>query len=269
MRRLIILLFTFLAACNSKQDTNKKLSTNDSTITRDKKNNEADSIIISERIDGPANVRDTVGGKVLFSFNDNIPVTTTDAENKWLQVGVVVDLSKEQMSKLLIAKGSEIIVEGKEIGHTVEDVSLQGAFETEGKLKGELVGYTSMSNLRKNTIPENVFSEIVNSGEQLNVTAFEQFLKDFQFQSFDSLLSGFKAYEIDENWIDDPSPLLRLWIFFRDDKFYGVFHSRHLSLNSTRTYKTKRGFYFSTTGGDEKIDKKLIEAFNSFIVQVD
>ncbi len=137
------------------------------------------------------------------------------------------------MDKLMITKGSKLYVDGKEIGHTIKDVPLQGAFETERKLKGELVGYTSISNIRANTFPENAFMEIINSnGNSLATNQFQKFFKNFEFRSFDSLMPHFKAYEIDENWIDDPSPLLRLWILFKDDKFYGVFHSRPLPLNS-------------------------------------
>jgi hypothetical protein len=63
--------------------------------------------------------------------------------------------------------------------------------------------------------------------------------------------------------------MLRLWLIFKDDKFYGVCHSRVLNLNGASTVKMKRGFYFTTLSQDCKINKELIDAFNSYIVQVD
>ena len=272
MKLLITIVFLFVVACNSKSDakaTSEPVPSDTSTKTPDDKLVN-DTIITSERIDGPANIRDTVNGKIIFSLNDKIAVAATEPQNKWLQVGVIADLSQKQMDSLFIAKGSKIIVDGKEVGQAVENIHLNGAFKSNEGLKGELIGYTFSSNIKSNTIPENVFSIIVNSASStLTINDFKQFLKDFQFNEYDGLLTHFKAFEIDENWIDDPSPLLRLWLLFQGDKFYGVFHSRPLALNGAKTMKVKRGFYFSTFSQVDKTNEELINAFNSFIVQVD
>jgi hypothetical protein len=270
MKFFTISLLLIFISCNSKKSIDTGSRPIDTVVKNSAERQLKDCVIISERIDGPANIRDTINGDLLYSLNDKVAVTTTDTANKWLQVGVIIDVTKEQMDKLMITKGSKLYVDGKEIGHTIKDVPLQGAFETERKLKGELVGYTSISNIRANTFPENAFMEIINSnGNSLATNQFQKFFKNFEFRSFDSLMPHFKAYEIDENWIDDPSPLLRLWILFKDDKFYGVFHSRHLPLDNARVYKTKRRFYFSTFSDDVTTNKNLVDAFNSFIVQVD
>ncbi len=261
MRSLLFLITFFIGACNSK---NK-----DKTATRPVSNSDADSIIISERIDGPANIREANNCKLLFTLNDNIAVSANNPKNEWLKIGVFVDLTQEQMNSLSILKGSKIFVDSKEVGQATENIQLASAFKGSDGLKGELVGYSSISNIKPTTIPENAFTTIANNPSALTIANFEGFLKDFQFNDYDGLLPNFKGYEIDESWIDDPSPLLRLWLLFEDDKLYGVFHSRPLKLNSINTKRVERGFYYSSFRVDEKINKDIINAFNSFIVQVD
>ena len=41
---------------------------------------------VGERINGPANIRDTVNGNVLFSLNDGVLIETSPAINKWLKI---------------------------------------------------------------------------------------------------------------------------------------------------------------------------------------
>jgi len=262
MRSFVIVITLFIGSCNSKN--------NDKTATTPIRNSITDSIIISERIDGPANIREAINGKLLFTLNDNVAVSANEPQNKWLKVGVFADLTQEQMNSLSISKGSKIFVDGKEVGQATENIQLISTFKSNDGLKGELVGYSSISNIKPTTIPEDAFTTIANNNPSaLTITSFKRFLKDFQFNDYDGLLPNFKGYEIDESWIDDPSPLLRLWLLFEGEKLYGVFHSRPLKLNATKTTKVERGFYYSAFRDDEKINKDIINAFNSFIVQVD
>jgi len=65
---IVILIFI---ACNSKRE-NSEAILSDSTSQIKVPKTDVDTIIISERIDGPANIRDTISGRLLFSLNDNI-----------------------------------------------------------------------------------------------------------------------------------------------------------------------------------------------------
>ena len=262
MRLLIITIILIFASCNSKK--------NDKTTGLPIDKSFTDSIIISERIDGPANIRDVANGKLLFTLNDNVVVSANEPQDKWLKIGIFADLTQKQMDNLSISKGSKIFVDGKEVGQATDDLQLVSAFKSNNGLKGELVGYSSISNIKPNTIPENAFTAIINdSSLALTINDFKHFLKDFQFNDYDGLLPNFKGYEIDENWIDDPSPLLRLWLLFKGGRLYGVFHSRPLKLNVKKTIKVERGFYYSFFEDNEETNKALINSFNSFIVQVD
>lgn len=226
--------------------------------------------IIGERIDGPANVRDQENGKLLFVLQDNVHVAATEPNRQWVQVGLFVDVSKEQAKHFRIEKGSPILVKGKTVGTAASAIHLSGISTANDGNFGELTGFTSISNIRPGTIAENIFTEIFNhSPDSLTKKDLSRFLVDFEFQDFNGLLHQFNGYEIDENWIDDPSPLLRLWLIFEGDRFYGVFHSRSMQLNGATTSRVERGFYFSTVSKDKKKNIELIEAFNAYISQVD
>lgn len=258
MKPLFLLIPLLVVSCNLKKVDNPAAEP------------ARDSLIIAERIDGPANIRDTISGSLLFTLNDNVVVSATEPQNKWLKIGVLVDLTQKQMDNLLISKGSKLYVEGKEIGVAAGPITLTSASKTNDRLIGELTGYTSVSNIKPTTVPENVFESIVNShSSPLTINDFKRYLKDFQFNDFENLLPGFKGYEIDENWIDDPSPLLRVWLLFKSDELYGVFHSRPLQLNAVKSARVGRGFYYSSFNNDPGRDKELIDAFNVFIGQAD
>ena len=272
MRTFIAILFLFIVGCNNRQQRNTTplVALPDTSAKSAYLKAVDDSLINAERIDGPANIRDTTNGKLLFILNDNVIVTSTNPKNKWLQVGLFADLSQKQIDCICLLKGSKLFSEGKEVGQTVENIHLNGALTTNQGFKGELTGYTSVSNIKPNTIPENVFSDIINlSSNSLTITNFKKFIADFKFTESNGPLAELKGFQIDENWIDDPSPLLRLWLLFKDDKIYGVFHSRPLELKDAKTTKVKRGLYLSTFNLDDKRNQDLVNAFNSYIVQVD
>ena len=148
-------------------------------------------MIISERIDGPANIRDTVNGKVIFQLVDNIPVSATEQTGKWLQVGIEVDITEEQMDKHFIKAGSKIYINRKEAGQTMEDLQISTLTGRDGP-KGILTGYTAINNIKPGTIIEDVFSSIVNaSDDELKRSDFKRFIADFELEDYDGLLPGF------------------------------------------------------------------------------
>src|SRR5689334_21405247 len=110
---LFILIALSLGSCNST-DSNKPATSSD--ISGDQ------GPIISERIDGSANVRDGINGILLFSLNDNVAVTANAPKNGWLQIGIQAELNQQLFDGLFISKGSKIIADGKEIGKAIENI---------------------------------------------------------------------------------------------------------------------------------------------------
>ena len=263
---LLIILFS----CNAKPV--EKISSKETDSMKHATNilQTPDSLTKSERVDGPANIRVKPNGKLLFVLNDNAPVAANEAEEGWLQVGVIASISQKEKDSSLIRKGSKIVVDKKIVGEVVEDIHITSMMvTTEGNL-AELTGYTFISNIKPNSIVENEFSQIVNSKNgPLTLDQFERFLKNFEFQDFDGLLQNFTGYEIDENWIDDPSPLLRLWLIFDKRTLVGVFHSRPLKITRSTPIKVDRRFSFTPLTNDQTVVDSLVKKFNSYIKQVD
>lgn len=264
----LVILF---AACNSNNtiknapgDSAKNTSIVDSA-------KDTDIIIGSERIDGPANIRDTVNGKILFTLNDNVPVTTTDTINGWCQVGLEIDITKKEQDSFKLPKNYKIIVNGKEVGETTDTVVFSGSFVYKNQIKGILTGYTSYSNIKKETIPENALAAIINSlKDSLTRSDFEKYFKNFSFEDFGTMAGGLKGYSIYENWIDDPSPGQRLVLFFEKDKLFAIIHTRKIDSQLLKNRKLDENFYLSVYGNKnaEKI-KALGIAFNTFLKGVD
>ena len=195
-------------------------------------------------------------------------MSATEQTGKWLQVGIEVDITEEQMDKHFIKAGSKIYINRKEAGQTMEDLQISTLTGRDGP-KGILTGYTAINNIKPGTIIEDVFSSIVNaSDDELKRSDFKRFIADFELEDYDGLLPGLSGNMVHENWVDDPSPMLRIWLIFQGEKFIGVFHSRPMHLGSVSSTKVERGFYF-TSFTDSNQSLQLINAFNSAIVQVD
>src|SRR6478752_267516 len=62
--------------------------------------------VISERIDGPANIRAAANGKTIYSLDHNIPVTAREPEKGWMEIGVWVDLDNPDQK--IIKKGAAL-----------------------------------------------------------------------------------------------------------------------------------------------------------------
>jgi hypothetical protein len=166
----LALLIIGLINCQSvKTDSAHKKDTNQNSLAS---NGLQDSSSVGELIDGPANVRDTVNGKLLFSLFDNVPVETTDTINMWVQVGLLIDVTPVQFKIRTLEKGDTIYLKNRQVGIVLEKTHLQAGLTTKQGLRGELVGYTSFKNIKISSIPEYGFSQIVNHKTFLTINEF-------------------------------------------------------------------------------------------------
>jgi hypothetical protein len=262
------LLATLIVIVTGCQSASTNINKNKDIVQSTRVVELADSVLLGELIDGPANIRDTVNGKILYSLFNDVPVESTDTSNMWVQVGLVIDLTPLQFKVLRLEMGDTIFLNNRQVGITLDKVRLRAGIKRNEELRGELVGYTSFKNIKKNTIPEYEFERIVNHVPTLTVDSFTSFFREMRFQSSDN--KHFVGFLLDENWIDDPSPLLRLWVLFNHGKLFGVVHSRKLKLNKSSTYKVNRGFTLSIVGDqDPNLVNDFVKEFNEYINQAD
>ncbi|WP_343668410.1 hypothetical protein [Chitinophaga sp.] len=198
-------------------------------------------LIISERVDGPANVRDSARGTVILSLEDNVPVITAGLNNKWYFIGIHLDLSPEQYKSEEIEKGATLYVNGKIVGKAVKSLILENVSDNDGHLIGEVSGFTAMQNIRTNTLPEQVLAGII-SQHTAGLNELMDFFKGYQFDKSERF--GYMSYFLDKG-LREPGENMRMEVLFENNKLFGILHDRKLPLKDSRSYDLENGNYFT------------------------
>jgi hypothetical protein len=248
LSKLILIGLIGLIGCvnNQSKDNEKKNSDSELKITETKDMNKEP--VFGERIDGPANLRDSIKGKVILSIEDNQLVQCSELSNDWYQIGLVVPLTKEQYDNYTIKKGEEIVQDGELICTAIEDVELWMTDENKGKdttvkYVGILGGYTHKNNIKPESIPEKELEKILNIKKDLTKDKFDWYLKNFDFEKHGLEIEGFEdaeQYMIYGPWIDDPSPIDRIRLVFDSNELIAVIHERPLSMKGKKSYDLVR-----------------------------
>jgi hypothetical protein len=214
-----------------------------------------------ERINGPANIRDTINGRVLFTLEDNIPVECTEGKNNWHIVALNVRISPEELKNFKIAKGKTLVgINGEKVGITISETPLWRADENNGIKTGFIRGYTFKENIKPESVIENVLKKII---EEKSPVIVENDLKGI-IDSF-KLKKCSQSRQPDEkgewycygdNLIEDISPRDRITLIIENERLIGVVHSHQLNLKNMKTYELIRGHKFTPVANltQEKID---------------
>jgi len=222
---------------------------------------------VGERINGPANIRDTVNGKILFYLNDGVIIETSPAINKWVKIGVFVKLTSKQMEAFKLEKNISLINEdGKTIGKTISQVEIS-MIEKE---VGYLEAYTHQDNINMEFNPEEQLMKILAMGNYQK-KALEPFMKKFGFTEYqeDNKLK-FSQYFIYESTVVDLSPLDRITLLFDNQNVVGYFHTRNMVVKGFKTYELVRGHKLSILETLPNKDiKSLIQKRNAYYNSVD
>jgi len=259
----VILLGLLFTACSAPTVKESKSTDTTSNINPA----QTSELIIGERIDGPANIRDTINGRILFELNDQTLVETTPTEHDWLGVGVFVKVTEQQVDAHKILPETEIYsLDGQIIGTSKDTVNLWMANKRDSL--GFIGGVTFKDNIRPETVPEKV---LVNLLEQKSTskTDLNDFIANFQFTDYDlNDLPGIEQMFIYQTWLVDVSPRDRITLLIRKDDLIGVCHSRDLPTTSFKTYELIRGHKLTITSDltdqeIEEIRKKRIHFYNS------
>lgn len=218
--------------------------------------------VLCERIDGPANIRESIGGPVLFTLNDNVMVTCGPLQDDWYPVAVAVELDSATIANQKLRAGPILDLDGEVIGEAINETDLSVTWEL------SLFGYTHKSNIRPETIVENALLGHLSATEsQRDYASFRFFLSEFEFENHD-YLGRYDTYALYETGMEDPSPMFRLGLVFDHDKLVAVLHSRPLVLPGSTNYELDRGF--DCLVYDDVVDPgDLVSAWNNFVNSVD
>lgn len=237
-------------------------------------NNDTNALMIGDRIDGPANVRDTINGKqILFSLDDNLVVECTEAVNDWLIVGYYIKLNNIQYEKFKLEPGDTLYnTNGRKIGITISETDVWMGNEKGSVKYGLITGYTYKKNIKPESVIENVLAKLINDSRN-NVTLddLNPLIKSFQLEKCSSNSMGNEKgewYFTSENSIDDPSPQDRITLIIEKKLLVGIVHSRVIHFENFKTYNLINGHKFtpiaklSETRTNEII-KERIKWYNS------
>jgi hypothetical protein len=225
-------------------------------------------LVIGERIDGPANIREKANGRLRFSLNHETRVQTGLKEGEWLEVGLFIDaLTKEQLESFVLFPSQKLFQNGIEIGNTIDTVEL---WMTDDEGTGFIAGMTHKKNIIESTIPEFRLAELVKSGKT-SFQDFRAFMKALNFRSNESWTTDeIDVFFIYEDFIVDPSPMDRISLLFKNERLAAINHSRPIDLDEFKSYKIDRGFELTIIGELDKTQiNELISKRNRFVNSVD
>ena len=263
---IIVLISIF--SCNSKQANEKKFDKIEDEATEISEPKETE-LIIGERIDGPANIRNKPNGDILFELNDNALVeVTTKPENDWYQILVYADIDYNEFGMDSILKERPIIVNNDTIGRVIKSHYVStgqgGDFAY-----AMLYGYTHKNNIKPETVIETVFKKnLAKNGRDFS--GWKGFIEAFKLDNDAVGYEAFESYYNYENTIEDPSPGFRIVLLFEKKRLIGLIHSRELQIDSTKTHKLNWSYYVTFFNDyPEKGQSKFVDYMNEWIQGVD
>ena len=247
----LAVLFSIFS-CSSKNEEAKKSSPpkDDSTETtvavktkgleKNQQQHPTDRIAVlcNEQIDGPANIRSSPNGKLLFELFDTEPVETTPIENDWLMVSAFVQLDSTELNSGIILPNKKLRnVDGKTIGNSFDTLEL--IFYDEAG--GMIWGHTYKNNIRPNCTPEAQLNELI-IANKLSFDEQQEYREFFGYTPFNlNSVEGVSEYIIYQSTIVDPSPRDRISLMYYDSKLIAFVHYRDFDFYNLQSGELIRG----------------------------
>ena len=197
---------------------------------------------VGERINGPANIRDTINGNILFTLDDGVLIETSPIVNKWVKIGVYIKLTSEQMQAFKLEKNVSLFDEkGKIIGKTIRPIDISMMEENIGYVEA----FTHQDNLNMAYNPELELMKLLKTGNYQK-KGMEPYMEKFGFTAYkeDNTLK-YKQYFIYESTVVDFSPMDRITLLFNQQQLIGFFHTRSINVKGFKTHALVRGHKLS------------------------
>lgn len=263
MKRMFALLsvIAFLS-CNAADPSNS---------VRSNESEELD-IIIQERIDGPANVRNEPNGRVFLELFNNAKVDASELHDDWFEIVIFAEFKQSDyigngFEKTLIKAGRPIIQDGDTIGKFKEDIEIRISIGGV-RILGELRGYTHKDNIKKYTIIERAIEEKLTDNER-SLANWKPFIKKFGLEDRDFARIENITFFVNSDGVAEmgPSPGPRVVLIFDEQTLIGFFHSRSINIEDTNTIQLERyGSASFFRGYPEKKKKVIIDRLNKWLV---
>lgn len=263
----LFLTISFLS-CTSKQTGEKSVDEVENETTEVADSTEYE-LIIGERIDGTANVRNEPNGEILFELYDNVLVgESSKPENDWYEILIIADINYKEYGLDSILKDRPIIVGNDTVGRVLNTHSVNTGQGGDFAF-ARLYGFTHKNNIKPETVIETAFIKELSQSD-LKLNSWKDFIRSFDLDTNAIIFNGFQTYYNYENSFEDPSPGFRMVLLFENDNLIGLLHSRDLRIDDTKMHKLDESYM--VTFFNEYPERKQIKFFdymNEWIKRVD
>lgn len=212
----------------------------------------------SEKIDGPANIRDTIGGTILFELPDGFEVEVFAEHGDWYEIAACFTLPKESITPdHSIEKGATLLVtDDGNPRFAMQELETWWDIEKRDSLLLDVSGFTHRQNIKPSSIPEREVERFLKEGKR-GIADLQPLIQAFHFQDFGMAVPGYEdlvQYSIPVSWYADPSPLDRLRLIFRDGRLLAIQHTWELKVKGCEDFPLIRDHKLLVVGelnGDE------------------
>lgn len=263
---LFFILTIFLIACG--QNVEKTKDSNQQNHNKSQPNSEDQKIIYSERIDGPANVRSSPNGTILFSLNEDAIVDVGLEKDGWYPLIYSSDLDYDEFGLDSIKAGRFIIHAGDTSGTIIKTHSVSTA--QAGKSSWAILhGYTHKDNIKEESIIENRINEKIQSNDW-SFDNWKEIIRLFDLKSFRIDDDQISTFYKNESVAIDYSPGLRILLIFEKNQLVGILHSRSIQNEGMNTHAVIRGLHLSfVTGYSIQKQRGFIHRFEQSMIGAD
>jgi hypothetical protein len=210
-----------------------------------------------ERIDGPANVRETPNGRILFSLETGVPIETAQdsAAQDWIKLLVQITIADGDS---LILPGKKLVdVNGKTVGKTIDTTRVVQYDET----TGFIYGVTHRKNLLAGSVPEIELEKALQK-KQFSLKELKPFADAAGFEKAlwydmegdlsqhvkDAMRKLTVSYVL-ESMYEDPSPRPRISLAFGESGNLVYFTHQRAVRSGFETEPLIRGHYITWIPG--------------------
>lgn len=231
----------------------------------------------AEMIDGPANVRDKLDGRVLFALADNAGIECRKIENDWFDIALPVYVDAKESfaddAKTILNKDVKLYDEhGKNIGITLDGLETEPFYDediTNGRKIVVLKGFTHRRNIRRDSILELNLGAALDKSNAFALTDFSGHLNAFHYNAW-MPRDKFNPYIYFDNPTTSEAPWPRAVMFFYENRLVAVYHDKPIpSDRITPSVKIRGSTMSYVMGVTPEIRKKLAAIYYPMIEVAD
>lgn len=233
----------------------------------------------AEAVDGPANIRSSNSGEVIFTLNNNARINVLSDRDSWYAIEVPCYVDKTEVVSNFSSKNPRDVIPektllydraGKVIGQTKTRVPAELGDLDEGNSRSFVVinGYTHQQNIRISSMLESAIETKLNSEKTHTLKTWSSHISSLGYQQWIDY-DNFKSFIVFPERNGDPSPSPRVILFFYMDRIFGIYHSKPIRYAGFISVTKIYGFSLHYIEADPAIKRKFDSYFPKILREAD